>query len=69
MKTAPHLCIKKFSWSWRPRLYIHYYDHERGYMVHIGIFRSENDLHPGINGCHRPTMKNAYNDIIKEKKQ
>lgn len=49
-EVTPHLCIKKFDWSWRPRLFIHYDDGMRG-EIYIGIFKSVNNNYLGINGC------------------
>lgn len=52
-KIGPHLCIRKFKWSWRPRLFIHYYDERTMTDRYIGIFKNEGNLYPGINGCKR----------------
>lgn len=59
LKFPPHLCIKKFKWSWRPRLYIHYIMPGMGER-YIGIFRHDGDLHPGINGCERNKLTYEY---------
>jgi hypothetical protein len=52
-RTGAHLCIKKFAWSWRPRVYIHYWDAHRNSMVYVGIFKSKNNNWEGINGCQK----------------
>lgn len=50
---APHLCVFKPDWSWRPRLYVHYFDTVLGDWRYIGIFRDKNNNYIGVNGCRK----------------
>ncbi len=56
-RVAPHLCVKWFHWSWRPRLYIHYWNDDLKEMRFIGIFKDKNNNYPGINSCEKKIHK------------
>lgn len=40
-RTKPHLCVRWFHWSWRPRLFIHYWSSEIGEMRYTGIYKKD----------------------------